>query len=492
MTSKKPDYYEIIGVLRDATQEEIKRAYMQAAQRLHPDKNVAIGETELFLEAQQAYETLSNPKRRAQYDATLPPEEKSNSVVDYKVTFSRSNLAKLNEPQLVYALLEVSPSKQTKEIPAPPLNFCLVLDRSTSMQGPKMDLVKETVARILRSLRKDDIFSIVAFSDRAEIVIPATRNPDIKIMEARVRMMQASGATELYHGLHTGLQEMRRSLSPMHINHVVLLTDGHTYGDEQKCLTLAEESAGQNIGISAMGIGGDWNDILLDEIASRTGGSSAYVAQPNDIERLLMEKFFSLSKTFADDIVIEHNAQEDVAINYAFRLQPDGGPIATDTSLRLGPVLRDSTLEALFEFVIQPSASASGSVTLMDGSMKTVMATRPTPVPPIRLRFTRDFMTDPDIELPPPVIINALSRLRLYRLQERARAEVNEGRFDAATTHLQNLATHLLAQGEKQLASTVLLEIENVKKNERLSEEGGKDIKYGTRSFLLSAPKEKR
>ena len=71
---KVPDYYVSLGVARNATQEEIKRAYLKAAQRLHPDKNEAVGETELFLEVQQAYETLSNPARRKKYDATLPQD----------------------------------------------------------------------------------------------------------------------------------------------------------------------------------------------------------------------------------------------------------------------------------------------------------------------------------------------------------------------------------------------------------------------------------
>ena len=68
MAPEQQDYYAILGVARDASQEQIKRAYFEAAQKLHPDKNTVAGETELFLGAQQAYETLSNPKRRALYE----------------------------------------------------------------------------------------------------------------------------------------------------------------------------------------------------------------------------------------------------------------------------------------------------------------------------------------------------------------------------------------------------------------------------------------
>ena len=67
MAPNKLDHYTTLGVFRDASQEEIKRSYFDAAQRLHPDKNVAAGETELFLDIQQAYEILSNPKRRSMY-----------------------------------------------------------------------------------------------------------------------------------------------------------------------------------------------------------------------------------------------------------------------------------------------------------------------------------------------------------------------------------------------------------------------------------------
>ncbi|MGC8857448.1 MAG: DnaJ domain-containing protein, partial [Anaerolineae bacterium] len=401
MAYQKPDYYSLLGVSRNASQEEIKRAYLEAARRLHPDKNVAPGETELFLAVQQAYETLSNPVRRAQYDATLPAEEETNTIIQHKIFFSRPNLVRLNEPQLLYLLLVVAPVEDSEKIPAPPLNICLLLDRSTSMQGEKLDMVKSTAIQLIRSLRPQDILSVVAFSDRAEAIIPAGYQLDRQKQEARILAMQPFGATEIFQGLEAAVQEVRRSLDPGRVNHIILLTDGHTYGDEQACLNLAEEAARQNIGISGLGIGGDWNDIFLDTLASRTGGSSAYISRPQDIQRLLAEKFRALANSFADDVQIDFKPQKDVHLNYIFRLQPEGGPVAIDTPLRLGPILRDTPLNVLFEFVVQPPAVKENLTVILDGNLKVSIATQPLPVPPRRLYLTRPVRDEAGSEPPP-------------------------------------------------------------------------------------------
>src|SRR6185503_18903418 len=276
---------------RDASQEEIKRAYFSAAQKLHPDKNKAAGETELFLGVQQAYEALSSPQRRAQYDATLQPEKKPVLPYQHRIFCSRPSLMHMDEPQMLYVMLELETPEGARQTAAPPLNVCLVLDRSTSMQGEKMDTVKSVAIQVLRNLRPQDILSVVAFSDRAEVIIPASYLQDRQRLEARIQMIQPSGATEMFQGLELGTREVVRSLDSKRINHIILLTDGHTYGDEQECLDLASKLAEHGISLSGMGIGQEWNDIFLDVLSTRTGGSSAYIAQPQDIKRLLLEKF---------------------------------------------------------------------------------------------------------------------------------------------------------------------------------------------------------
>ena len=86
----------------------------------------------------------------------------------------------LDEPQLIYTLLSFSPGKRFRDSLATPLNLCLVLDRSTSMQGARMDTVKEAAIEMVRNLRPQDQLSIVIFSDRAEVLSAGGRSIDRK------------------------------------------------------------------------------------------------------------------------------------------------------------------------------------------------------------------------------------------------------------------------------------------------------------------------
>lgn len=487
---KRPDYYVTLGISRNATQEEIKQAYIKAAQRLHPDKNQEVGETEIFLDVQQAYETLSNPKSRKKYDGSLPAEEKPSLPISYCVQYSRPYLVHLDEYQVIYVLLNISPEKELEELPPPPLNIALVLDRSTSMTGEKMDVLKNSAIEIMQKMRPQDIFSVVTFSDRAEVIIPASTQSDLRKLESKIRMLQPSGATEIFQGLKAAWTEVKRNASKGRIDHIILLTDGHTYGDVENCYNLAKKVAAQRVGISTMGIGEEWNDEFLDTLANHTGGGSRYVSRTSDINKFLIAKLDSLARTLADDVILEFKLSPGVEMAYAFRTQPETVPLPTHESIHLGPVLKDTALKILFEFQIEPSISKYKSIDLLLGKLQLSIVALPTPLQPLELKFSREVKEEPGSAPTSADIIQALGKLTMYRMQEKARNEIQNGQYEIAAKHMKQLATNLLTQGEHGLARTALIEAENIEKLKTFSEEGSKAIKYGTRSLMMSHNKE--
>ena len=480
------DYYTILGLRRNASPEEIRQAYFEAARHLHPDKNIAPGETELFLGVQEAYEVLSNLKKRARYDETLPPEKIRKVLLEQKIFFSRQGLLKLDEQQIIYIIIDFSIPTDAEKRPEPPLNLCLVLDRSTSMQGSNMDVVKDTAIRIMHKLKPQDMFSVVAFSDRAETIIPATHVTELGKQEARIQMLQPSGGTEIFSGLEQGYNEIIRNVSRSQVNHIILLTDGHTYGDENNCISLAKNAATRGIGISGLGIGSEWNDNFLDKLATLTGGSSMYVPRPQDIQHALMDKFSQLGKAYAEETRLEFDTQAGVEIRYAFRLQPEAGLLSSESPTMLGPISWNGSLKILMEFLIQPEALQQSAVTLLNGKMFVLLSDQSPPEEPIPIRLVRPVLEGTNLDPPPIEIVDALSRLNCYRLQEQARLEATAGDYEQAAEHLTRLATHLLAQGERGLAKTALMEAENLQREKSFSQQGGKEIKYGTRALLKS------
>lgn len=481
---KATNFYAMLGVPIDATPKEIRQAYHLAARRMHPDVNKDPNAETNFLSIQRAYETLNDPNKRTRYDnhksfeAEVPP-------VTIHTIYSRPSLVQLDESQLIYSLLEVRPTKTQKEISTPPLNLCLVLDRSTSMEGTRLQVVKETAIDLLSQLYQKDIFSIVAFSDHAEVLIPSGTRIDRRTAENKIRSIQAGGSTEIYRGLEAGYKEIRRNLRPSNINHLILITDGRTYGDEGECLEIATQSGALGIGLSGLGIGSQWNDTFLDNLAALTSGNSAYVSSMSDIAEFLRSKVRSLGQVFAEGVTLDVNTGPDIEIRYAFRLDPDIASLDPTPPLPLGNIQIEMALKVILEILVPKIPSQSHPITLAEGSLRMTIPSRSIPIYNMRILLSRPVNATPDPEPPPLEIMLATERITLYRLQERARDEVTAGDIGNATRRLENLASHLLSRGQHKLAQTVQQEAKHLQRENTYSEDGEKQIKYGTRSLTL-------
>jgi len=481
------NYYARLGIPQSATKDEIRAAYHQAARRFHPDTNTEKGATEVFLNIQEAYDTLSNPTKRAEYDKLLPKDIQTPKNVSVNAIYSRQTLTAMNRPQLLYVLLNIMAMPDTNGITAQrqPLNLSLVLDTSTSMSGSRLNAVKETALEIIKTLRPSDILSVITFNDKAEVIIPASRNQSINKLQAQISMISTGGGTEIGKGLEAGFQEVSHNLRQNYSNHIILITDGRTYGDEVTCLNLAGIASDRGITIHTLGIGDQWNDEFLDELASVTGGSCEFAQTSRAIQKFLKDKFGQIQNTYANNVTLQLKLPDYIEMRYVFRLSPDTTSIPSTDTLSLGHIPKNQPLSLLMEFLIKETPTVGNFLGILDGEIKFIIPTAPLPNFSSRLTLSRPITAEPRPEPPPQILVKAMSRLSLYRLQEMAQRDIKKGNIRQATDRLRNLATQLLTSGEDDLANTVMLELNNIRSNKDMSEEAKKQIKYGTRALVL-------
>lgn len=477
------DLYAILGVSPDASQEEIKRAYRTLARRFHPDSGTEVASAERFQEVQDAYRTLGDPLRRHAYDRRQAEQGlKGRTALAWDIVTSCEQLPVLSEEQMFYLLVEIRPAGGAG-VQRLPLNLCLVIDRSTSMQGDRLDYVKAATHQIIDDLEDQDILGIVAFSDRAEVLMPSRLLDDRPRAHARVSSIWASGGTEILHGLKMGLEQLRRFHRDDVVSHLILLTDGRTYGDEDECIVEARRAGLERIGISALGIGEDWNDAFLDDLAHQAGGISSYISYPQQVHSVLREQVRGLGALYARDMRLTLRFSESAWLEAAFRTAPYIERILPkEGGLDLGVLQVGMPVRVLLEVIVAGMPAGRHRLLQLELTAQ---------VPALKRQERRvfdldvEFVADPPEEPVPAAIVNTLSRLSIFRLQEQAWAALDSGEREEARRRLETVATRLLDMGEKELAHMALLEAGRVAQGGQVSEKGHKTIKYGTRSLGL-------
>lgn len=479
------DYYDLLGLERDASPEEIRDAYFEIVRTAHPDTNPSPDANETFLEIQEAYEVLRDSKKRRAYDRYLPVPASSDPLIKINVKMSKSSIAPLNEPQLIYALVDIECLARNEKVESPQTHFCFVIDRSTSMQGNRMDMVKANFNRILPKIRPSDLISIVTFSDRPNLVCASAPIGQIDHLEQKIDQIQCSGGTEIYQGLKAGVDLLWLGGIQNPIRHLILLTDGHTYGDEEACYELARKSFDQGIVISAMGIGHEWNDVFLDKLTSFTGGSTLFVTSEEDLYNYLSRQIDSCKLIYAANLTYEFTSDPGVSLKSVFRLYPEIMPLEKGTSIPLGDISFGSKSQYLFEFILQPVKDGPESVHLSKGRVKMEVYSDKIQKAKVKLDLNVKSKETAKKENPPIELVKALAKLTLYQMQEKTSQDVGDGEFISAVKRMHYLASKMLSRGDRDMARRILMEAEQINKDHRYSTDGEKQVKYGTRGLFL-------
>ena len=182
----------------------------------------------------------------------------------------------LSQRQLAISLSAIAePNAQTA-----PLNLCLILDHSGSMNGRPLETVKQAAHSIVDNLSPGDRLSIVVFDHKAKVLVPSQIIENPAEIKVEIDRLKASGGTAIDEGLRLGIEELAKAKKDS-ISQAFLLTDGENeHGDNERCLKLAKLAASYNLTLSTLGFGNHWNQDVLEQIADAAGGSLSYIQQP--------------------------------------------------------------------------------------------------------------------------------------------------------------------------------------------------------------------
>ncbi len=203
---------------------------------------------------------------------------------------------KLNEKDAILQIGMATPRAIDSES-LPPLNLVLVIDRSGSMSGPRIEKVREAILAFVEGLRKDDLVTIVGFNEQATVHLKACKKTDSNQIAKAVKSVQATGYTNLHAGLMLGYREAIKNFDEARSNRVILLSDGISNRGQIDPEIVAEDSRKFNkkgIELSTIGLGSNFNEKLLRELADAGRGQIHFVADENDIKKTFIDELDSL------------------------------------------------------------------------------------------------------------------------------------------------------------------------------------------------------
>lgn len=429
-----------------------------------------------------------------------------------KVTWNSDPLPSGDKTSLAYLLVDITQDTTAAETSSPskavvsPLNLSLVLDTSGSMSGAKLQNLKQAVSRVIDNLSPHDTIAITLFDDEVHPIVPSTTVSDRRALHEQVDAIREAGGTAMSKGLEVGLEEALKGSRPGSVSRIVVLTDGQTWGDADRCKELASQAGAQGIPVTALGVGAeeDWSIELLDSIAAESGGRVDYIARPEEIARAFENIMKTMQASSARNLRLRFTPAGGISVRNIYRVAPvistlwpgtsAGDPsapeaepqtngAATDLTMPLGDLESGSGQTLLFEVVVparKPGQYRLARLLLLyqvagPGGSESDVAVD------LVVKFAAGVHGPGD-----PRVMNSVEKATTFKLQTRALQASMAGDVTGATRNLRAAATRLLNMGETELAEATEREAQLLETSGQMSAAGTKKLAFDTRKLAIT------
>jgi Ca-activated chloride channel homolog len=272
---------------------------------------------------------------------------RADFVLDYDVLT-------VEQPHKMYLMARLISGSAPIDKRRRPLNLSLVIDRSGSMAGDKINYTKQASQILVQNLGAQDTLSIVLYNEGVETLLAPEAVQRKDLISQRIDTIKAGGTTNLSGGWLEGCNYVAQNREDERINRVILMSDGHAnrgVTQMDKLVALAQQKANDGISTTTMGLGEDFNEDLMIAMAHAGGGAFYFIESPEVAPLIFQEELQGLLSVVGQNLVISVEMTDDVLAVHqlnAYPMHSDGRRV----SFRLGDVFGDEVKALLLELSI--------------------------------------------------------------------------------------------------------------------------------------------
>ena len=349
---------------------------------------------------------------------------------------------------------------------------------------PALAYVARALQSVVEQLDNADQFALVACAEEAALLVPPTsgamRNALIEGI-SRLKTLNLGEQTDLAQGLRLGLATLARDSKPQATKRLFLLTDGFTQ-HAAECLALAHQAAQQGITISTLGLGGDFQEDLLIQLADLSHGRAVFLQEAQAIPQAVTQELAVARDIALKSVTLTIAVASSVELWRATMIQPKLTPLEAPRNpslayqLAVGDLAQNSPILVLLELLVRPAFGRAFPAGQRLG-LAHLYAQSEGEFVAVDLPASYQAPSLP----PPPTVLAAAARANAARLQQRALEAHAKGQRAEAISLLQAVAKRLTELGENTWANATLREAAALQTTGQTTKLGVKELTYATR-----------
>jgi Ca-activated chloride channel family protein len=363
--------------------------------------------------------------------------------------------------RVISVRLDLNAPTESEGAVARPLNLALIIDKSGSMAGQKIETAKAAAIRVVNRLADQDTFTLVAFSEQPEVVVPACRVGDSRSeITRRISYLSPESWTHLAKGMRAALDQIQGQCHQDVATSMFILTDGQAQ-DQQECLNLKPGILRHGISIYAGGIGADYDHTFLEQLCSSHSEEGKF--RVDHIDMTTLDKLVLLLESFLKrkGHVITSNARLFVTFPRRVSLKSISAEehaqdikLDAQQSFPVADLYAGKQQRYLFEFVTTPSEA--GNMQLARFRLRYDLPACNIRQAEVETNAVIEITEDPSrANIPNSEVIRLAKKLQATKLSEAAEADLVRKDVRGATKKLERVTRTLEELGEQERAREV-------------------------------------